>query len=143
MGKIAVGGCSIRHQALSQHHNMQQTWLELRRTRFIIAIQQTYRSLVGIRDVQFHSIDLRYIKFCSMNLFFIPIPFFAKKVETWKVRKVLKGGLHSTEEAFLFPTQQPGFKYWLFQDFFSVLLCLWTALRSNPSCAEQQVSQMQ
>ena len=41
-------------------------------------------------------------------------------------------GMHSTEEPFLLPAQQPGFESWLRQDFFSLLLSLSTILRLNP-----------
>ena len=34
---------------------------------------------------------------------------------------------------FCFPASSPGLESWLCQDFFSLLLSLWTVLRSNPS----------
>ena len=42
-----------------------------------------------------------------------------------------------------FPPSSPRFESHLRQDFFSLLLISWTALRSNPSCAEQWISQIQ
>ena len=42
-----------------------------------------------------------------------------------------------------FPPCSPGFKSWLRQYFFSLLLSLWTVVRSNPSSAKQWISQMQ
>ena len=51
----------------------------------------------------------------------------------------MKRGLRSTEEAFLLPTQQT----WIRQVFFSLLLSLWTVLRSDPSRAKQWILRMQ
>ena len=42
-----------------------------------------------------------------------------------------------------FPPSSPGFESQLCQDFFSLLLNLWTELRLNPSSAKQWISRMQ
>ena len=41
-----------------------------------------------------------------------------------------------------FPPSSPGFESCLYRDFFPLLLSLWTVLRSNPSSAKKQISQM-
>ena len=53
------------------------------------------------------------------------------------------GRLCSTEVAFLLPTQQPLVWIPARPKFFSLLLSLWTVMRSNPSSAMQWISQMQ
>ena len=58
-----------------------------------------------------------------------------------------QGELRSTKEAFLLPTHRP--RVWISADiflsdnFFSLLLSLWTVLRWSPSNAKQWISQMQ
>ena len=52
------------------------------------------------------------------------------------------GWLHITVEASLLPPCSPEFESRLRRDFFSLLLSLWTVLRSNPSSAKQWFSQM-
>ena len=55
------------------------------------------------------------------------------------------GGLHSTDVAFLLPTQQPRVRIPARprQYFLSLLLRLWTVVRPNPFSAKQWISQIQ
>ena len=61
----------------------------------------------------------------------------------WCKERLSFGGCIAQRNHSCFPPSSPGFKSWLRQDFFSLLLSLWTVSRSNPfSCAKQWISQM-
>ena len=71
--------------------------------------------------------------FKFLNFKFFPYHLVPKeKSKIWQV-----GGLHSTEEAFLLPTQQPQVGIPAPPRFFSLLLRRWTVFRSNSSSAKQ------
>ena len=52
------------------------------------------------------------------------------------------GGCIAERKHSCFPPSSPGFESCLYQDYFPLLLSLWTVLRSNPSSAKKQISQM-
>ena len=71
-----------------------------------------------------------------------------KAAKNWKFRSVIilqcfRGGCLAQWKHSCFPPSSPGYESRLGQDFFSLLLSLWTVLRSNPSNAKQWISQMQ
>ena len=53
------------------------------------------------------------------------------------------GGCVSQRKHSCFKPSSPGFESRLYREFFSIVLSLWTLLRSNPASAKQWISQMQ